>query len=103
MRPVSENPNVPTLITPVVALAALNPVGATEVGVTAPSTKVIAGVVVAVATVPETPFAVVTLTLVTVPELLDPPVCAFAVLSVGLIATVGDVPPESVAVTFKYA
>ena len=39
-----------------------------DVGVIAPSVKVIAGVVVDVATVPETPFAVVTETLVTVPE-----------------------------------
>ena len=40
----------------------------TEVGVIAPSVKEMAGVVVDVATVPETPFAVVTETEVTVPE-----------------------------------
>ena len=44
----------------------------TVVGVIAPSVSVITGVVVAVATVPETPFALVTETLVTVPL---PPVC----------------------------
>lgn len=41
----------------------------TDVGVIAPSVRLIAGVDVAVATVPETPFAVVTETLVTVPAL----------------------------------
>ena len=44
-----------------------DPDAATLVGVIAPSVKEIAGVVVAVATVPLTPFAVVTETLVTVP------------------------------------
>jgi hypothetical protein len=39
----------------------------TEVGTIAPSVRLIAGVVVEVATVPDTPFAVVTDTLVTVP------------------------------------
>jgi len=39
----------------------------TDVGVIAPSVTLIAGVVVDVATVPDTPFAVVTDTLVTVP------------------------------------
>jgi len=43
----------------------------TVVGVIAPRARVIAGVVVLVATVPETPFAAVTDTLVTVP--LPPP------------------------------
>ena len=43
------------------------PDAATLVGVTAPRVSVIAGVVVGVATEPETPFAVTTLTLVTVP------------------------------------
>lgn len=43
------------------------PEAATEDGVIAPSVSVIAGVVVAVATVPETPFAVVTETDVTEP------------------------------------
>src|SRR6185312_3588489 len=46
-------------------VAALTPL--VEVGVIAPRVKVIAGVVVAVATVPETPFAVTTETAVTVP------------------------------------
>jgi len=45
----------------------------TVVGVIAPSVKVIAGVVVAVATLPDTPFAVTTETDVTVPELPAPP------------------------------
>ena len=40
----------------------------TDVGVIAPSVNVIAGVVVAVATLPETPPDVVTLTEVTVPD-----------------------------------
>jgi hypothetical protein len=43
------------------------PDATTEVGVIAPNAMVIAGVVVAVATVPLTPFAVVTDTLLTVP------------------------------------
>ena len=46
---------------------AVNVMPLTVVGVIAPSVRLIAGVVVAVATVPETPFAVVTDTLVTVP------------------------------------
>jgi len=47
---------------------------ATDVGVMAPSDRVMAGVVVAVATEPETPLAVTTETVVTVPE--EPfPVC----------------------------
>ena len=41
----------------------------TEVGVIAPKVSVIAGVVPAVATVPDTPLAVVTETVVTVPVL----------------------------------
>ena len=57
------------------------PVAATELGVIAPSVKVIAGVVVGVATTPDTPFAVVTETDVTVAfvgvshegEAADPP------------------------------
>ena len=44
------------------------PVAATEDGVMAPSAMVIAGVVVGFATVPLTPFAVVTEVLVTVPQ-----------------------------------
>ncbi len=40
----------------------------TEVGVIAPAIIVIVGVVVALATVPEKPFAVATDTVVTVPE-----------------------------------
>jgi hypothetical protein len=43
------------------------PVAATLVGVIAPSVRLIAGVVVGVATVPDTPLAVVTDTLVTLP------------------------------------
>jgi hypothetical protein len=49
-----------------------------EVGVIAPRDKLIAGVVVAVATEPDTPFAVTTDTDVTVPE---PPPPTSAVLS----------------------
>ena len=55
-----------------------------ELGVIAPKVKVIAGVVVAVATVPETPLAVTTETLVTVPD--PPPVEAIVrVLPLGVI------------------
>ena len=53
---------VPLRLLPVTA-----PDAATLVGVIAPSVRLMAGVVVAVATVPLTPFAVVTETLVTVP------------------------------------
>ena len=49
------------------------PDAATLVGLIAPSVSVIAGVVVALATLPDTPFAVVTDTVVTVP---DPPPAA---------------------------
>ena len=45
-----------------------DPVALTVVGVIAPKVKDIAGVVVAVATVPETPLAVVTEAEVTVPD-----------------------------------
>jgi hypothetical protein len=50
-------------------VAALTPF--VDVGVIAPSVNVIAGVVVEVATDPLTPFAVVTETLVTVPDPLE--------------------------------
>ena len=50
-----------------VAPADIAPEAATLVGVIAPSVRVIAGVVVGSATVPDTPLAVVTETLVTVP------------------------------------
>jgi len=49
------------------------PLLATEDGVIAPSVSVMAGVVVAVATEPLTPLAVVTETLVTVPVPPPPP------------------------------
>jgi hypothetical protein len=58
---------VPEMLDPVTV-----PVAATELGVIAPKVKVIAGVVVAVATEPETPFAVMIEVEVTVPE--EPPV-----------------------------
>ena len=94
---------------------------ATDVGVIAPSVKVIAGVVVGVATVPETPLAVVTEALLTDPvpvpqvgqEMAVPdttigavpvtllPAWLLAVLMVGLTTMTGAVPPESVAVTLK--
>jgi hypothetical protein len=51
------------------------PLTASDEGVIAPSVRVIAGVVVAVATEPLTPFAVVTETLVTVPG--APPLTTF--------------------------
>lgn len=72
------------------------PDAATLVGVIAPSVKLIAGVVVAVATVPLTPFAVVTETLVTVPVAES---TAFSVVPLILrfvprvIATGNPVPP----------
>jgi hypothetical protein len=52
--------NVPPSVVPVIA-----PEAETDVGVIAPRFNVIAGVVVGLATVPETPFAVVTDTVVT--------------------------------------
>ena len=55
------------MFVPLRLLPETEPTAATLVGVIAPSVKEIAGVVVAVATVPLTPFAVVTETLVTVP------------------------------------
>ena len=54
---------VPLRFEPVIA-----PVAATDDGVIAPKVKVIAGVVEPVATTPDTPFAVVTATDVTVPK-----------------------------------
>jgi hypothetical protein len=72
----------------------------TDVGVIAPKVKVMAGVVVAVATVPDTPLAVVTLTDVTVPlleiELQPKPELVVqvnaedAVLQLGMASAVGD-------------
>ena len=56
---------VPTI--PFVWLGVIAPLGDTVVGVIAPSVRVIAGVDVGFATVPLTPLAVVTLTLVTEP------------------------------------
>lgn len=58
---------VPVAIVDVNCVPDKVPVAATEVGVIAPRVNVIAGVVVGVATAPETPLAVVTDTLVTVP------------------------------------
>jgi hypothetical protein len=52
-------------------VAALTPF--VEVGVIAPKDRVIAGVVAGLATVPETPFAVATETVVTVPPPPPPP------------------------------
>lgn len=57
----------PAIVNPVTAAARVNPF--TVVGVIAPRVNVIAGVVVEVATEPDTPFAVVTETDVTVPVL----------------------------------
>ena len=56
----------PAMVNPVAAAVSVRPL--TLVGVIAPSVRLMAGVVVAVATVPETPLAVVTDTLVTVPD-----------------------------------
>lgn len=61
----------PPVVVHSTAVDAPNPVSATELGVIAPSVKVIAGVVVGLLTDPETPFAVTTDTVVTVP--LPPP------------------------------
>ena len=55
----------PAMVKPVVAAARVS--AFTEVGVIAPKVRVIAGVVVGVATEPETPLAVTTDALVTVP------------------------------------
>ena len=52
---------------PLAEAGVINPVGAIVVGVIAPKVKVMAGVDVGFATVPLTPLAVVTLTLVTEP------------------------------------
>ena len=56
----------PAAVKPVVVVANVSPL--TVEGVIAPKVKVMAGVVVAFATVPDMPLAVVTETLVTVPE-----------------------------------
>src|SRR6185503_3158278 len=69
----------PRLVNAAAAVAAPEPplataigvVGTTEFGVISPRVRLIAGVVVAVATVPDTPLAVVTETLVTVPVPAD--------------------------------
>ena len=68
-KPVVEPPT-PTLtaLAVLVELDSKIPGDTTDEGVIAPSARVIAGVVVAVATVPDTPFALTTDTLVTVPE-----------------------------------
>ena len=58
------------------------PVAATDVGVIAPSVNVIAGVVVELATVPETPFAEVTDTEVTEPPPPPPPLTVAQVAEV---------------------
>jgi hypothetical protein len=56
----------PAIVNPTAADANVNPF--TVDGVTAPNVKVIAGVVVALATVPDIPLAVTTDTLDTVPD-----------------------------------
>jgi len=95
---------VPLPVNPVIELVPLlasdplplNVTPFTLVGVIAPSVKLIAGVVVAVATVPLTPFAVVTETLVTVPVAES---TAFSVVPLilrfvpSVIATGNPVPP----------
>jgi len=58
----------PAIVNPVAAAVNVSPF--TVLGVIAPSVRVIAGVVPAVATDPEIPFAVVTDTVVTVPVLV---------------------------------
>src|ERR1019366_2362101 len=77
----------------VVDVASVASLPAMVVGVIAASERVIAGVVVALATVPEIPFAVVTDTDVTVPALAVPPftppvLAASAVSTVPLAPTV---------------
>lgn len=66
-----ELPTAPSVTSPLFVLDKLEPVtvpvAATDDGVIAPSVKLIAGVLVAVATVPDIPLAVVTDTEVTVP------------------------------------
>lgn len=79
-------------------VAALTPL--VEVGVMAPKVRVIAGVVVAVATVPDTPLAVVTDTVVTVPE--PPPMMAHPVALPFARTPVGALPVvQSVGVAAK--
>ena len=64
----------PAMVRPTGAAVNVRPL--TDVGVIAPRVNVRAGVVVGVATVAETPFAVVTETLFTVPVLPPPPLAA---------------------------
>lgn len=69
----------------------------TVVGVIFPSVRVIAGVVVAVATLPETPFAVVTETEVTVPEPAAKSTFSLCVVgsaykTTGVVPSIEDVP-----------
>lgn len=75
----------------------------TLVGVIAPSVNVIAGVDVGLATLPETPFAVTTLTLVTlpVPRPVAEIVMVFVVLSV--VTTMFDAPTRVSCVVAEFA
>ena len=81
----------PAIVKPVPAAVRVSPL--TLVGVIAPSVSVIAGVVVAVATVPEMPFAVATDTVVTVP--LPPAGVLYAPFAFKNVV----VPPPVVSVT----
>jgi len=84
------------------------PEAATEVGVIAPRVKVMAGVVLAVATDPLTPLAVTTEAVVTVPPLPEdvktPPVLKFkplpTVISDGTVAPAVGLPIKRLADTF---
>jgi hypothetical protein len=92
----------PAMVKPVPAATRVKPL--TEVGVIAPKVRVIAGVVVAVATEPETPLAVTTETEVTVP----PPVGIANVPSprrnvVVLFGGVGTAPPTVAVMTGRSA
>ena len=74
------------------------PVEATEDGVIAPSVSVIAGVVVADATEPETPLAVVTETLVTVPD-PEPPEALTVTVPVPLAGLIVTLVPATMRFT----
>jgi len=105
---VTTNGAVPVATVEVNCVPERFPEAATEVGVMAPRVNVMAGVVVAVATVPLTPLAVVTDAEVTVPPLPDavktPPVLKFkplpTVISEGTVAPAVGLPISRLADTF---
>ena len=81
------------MLVPLKLLPLTVPVAATELGVIAPKLNCIAGVVVGFETVPETPLAVVTDTLVTVPLPPPPPttVTLILVVEAGVVNVPGEV------------